>query len=39
MAYTVTDFRPRTLKADLIAMGVQKLRDGGCSACLGDPFG
>jgi catechol 2,3-dioxygenase-like lactoylglutathione lyase family enzyme len=40
MAYTVADFDRERVKADLMAMGVQKVRDGGLySLHMVDPFG
>jgi catechol 2,3-dioxygenase-like lactoylglutathione lyase family enzyme len=40
MAYTIADFDRERVKADLIAMGVQKVRDGGMfSLHMEDPFG
>ena len=40
MAYTVADFDRERVKAELIAMGVQKVRDGGMfSLHMEDPFG
>src|SRR5216684_1433669 len=40
MAYTVADFDRERVKADLMAMGVQKVRDGGMfSLHMVDPFG
>jgi len=40
MAYTVADFDRERVKADLIALGVQKVRDGGLySLHMADPFG
>jgi catechol 2,3-dioxygenase-like lactoylglutathione lyase family enzyme len=40
MAYTVADFDRERVKADLNAMGVQKVRDGGLySLHMVDPFG
>jgi catechol 2,3-dioxygenase-like lactoylglutathione lyase family enzyme len=40
MAYTVADFDRERVKADLIAMGVEKVRDGGAfSLHMADPFG
>jgi catechol 2,3-dioxygenase-like lactoylglutathione lyase family enzyme len=40
MAYTVADFDRERVKADLIAMGIQKVRDGGLySLHMEDPFG
>jgi len=40
MAYTVADFDRERVKADLIAMGIQKVRDGGMfSLHMEDPFG
>jgi len=40
MGYTVANFEREKVKADLIAMGVQKVRDGGLySLHMVDPFG
>jgi hypothetical protein len=40
MAYTVADFDRERVKADLIAMGIQNVRDGGLySLHMTDPFG
>src|SRR5215831_2196889 len=40
MAYTVADWDRERIKADLMAMGVQKVRDGGLySLHMNDPFG
>lgn len=40
MAYTVADFDRERAKADLIAMGIEKVRDGGAfSLHMVDPFG
>src|SRR5438105_4588135 len=40
MAYTVADFDRERVKADLIAMGIEKVRDGGAySLHMVDPFG
>ena len=40
MAYTVADFDRERVKADLVAMGVEKVRDGGMfSLHMVDPFG
>ena len=40
MAYTVADFDRERVKADLMAMGVEKVRDGGMfSLHMVDPFG
>jgi catechol 2,3-dioxygenase-like lactoylglutathione lyase family enzyme len=40
MAYTVADWDRERIKADLMAMGVQKVRDGGLySLHMADPFG
>src|SRR5262249_40487240 len=40
MAYTVADFDRERVKANLIAMGIQKVRDGGLySLHMEDPFG
>lgn len=40
MAYTVADFDRERVKADLMAMGVEKVRDGGAfSLHMVDPFG
>ena len=40
MAYTIADFDRERVKADLIAMGVKKVRDGGMfSLHMEDPFG